>query len=344
MPSRAELEDVTGSAKENWYANAEQEKALAEAGPAEEAELFDGTVLERAKLWAVPKYSEEDLGRSVVDETTFATLFPKYLETYLQTIWPDVELVLKKYKCKGELNLTEGSMTVSTTKGSWDPYAIINARDFMKLLSRSVPLQQAAKIFEDDVYMDVVNIGGFVLNKERFVKRRQRLLGPDGKTLKALELLTDCYILVQGKSVAVMGNYRNIKAVKKITEDCMRNIHPIYGLKKLLIQRELTASQALKVQSWSKYLPEFRKSHLPRAKRKKLRREIKLRKAKVRTPFPPPQQPRREDIEMQTGEFWLKRRVHPSYFRNHKPEAGETEAPAPPKEKKSKKREREAEA
>lgn len=28
-------------------------------------------------------------------------------------------LLAKKYKCKGELNLTEGSMTVSTTKGSW---------------------------------------------------------------------------------------------------------------------------------------------------------------------------------------------------------------------------------
>eukprot|EP00256_Glycine_max_P039321 XP_006588013.1 uncharacterized protein LOC100776305 [Glycine max] len=48
----------------------------------------------------------------------------------------------------------------------------------------------------------------------------------------ALEILTGCFILVQGNTIAVMGSFIGLKQVRRIVEECMMNkMHPVYNIK-----------------------------------------------------------------------------------------------------------------
>ncbi|CAD6884841.1 unnamed protein product [Tilletia controversa] len=293
--------------------------------------------------WAVPEFKPEDNPAPFAEESSFATLFPKYREAYLRENWGHVTRSLEKVGVACTLDLVEGSMTVRTTRKTYDPYIILKARDLIKLLSRSVPYPQAVRILEDGVACDVIKIGTLVRNKERFVKRRQRIIGPNGSTLKAIELLTGCYVMVQGNTVSAMGPFKGLKDVRRIVLDCLKNVHPIYHIKELMIKRELAKDPKLANESWDRFLPKFKKRNV---KSKKPAAsdgpasgsnsapvgsgsgsggggygdvangndasaedggQLKKKK-KVYTPFPPAQMPRKIDLQMESGEYFLKPR------------------------------------
>lgn len=271
--------------------------------------------------WKSDTFTPEDnaSGQPFAEESSFMTLFPKYREQYLRSIWNELTRILNNHHIACELNVVEGSMTVKTTRKTFDPAIILKARDLIKLLARSVPLPQAIKILDDDTACDVIKIGNFVSNKERFIKRRQRLVGPNGNTLKALELLTNCYILVQGNTVSAMGPYKGLKEVRRVVEDCMNNVHPIYYIKELMIKQELAKNPDLQNEDWSRFLPSFKKRNIQRKKLSKAAMEKKAKK--VYTPFPPQQQPRKIDLQIESGEYFLNKHEKKQKTMNEKKES-----------------------
>ncbi|CAI5637491.1 unnamed protein product [Oreochromis niloticus] len=167
--------------------------------------------------WKEPPFTKEDNPRGLLEESSFATLFPKYREAYLKECWPLVE------KALGEV---------------------------------------------------------------------------------ALELLTNCYVMVQGNTVSALGPYSGLKEVRKVVLDTMKNIHPIYNIKTLMIKRELSKDPELRMQNWERFLPKFRHKNLAKRKEPK-KKSVK----KEYTPFPPPQPESKVDQELATGEFFLRESV-----------------------------------
>lgn len=252
--------------------------------------------------WKIDEFKPEDNGHSFTEESSFATLFPKYRENYLKEVWPHVTRALEKlvshsaFGMKSIQDLFGITIYLSFFIGCWLCFGFgwrqydcedhkkdirsiyhLESERFDQAFGKKCPIPpgmqmlvyyfkqwwlviivlckflQAVKILDDGVACDIIKIGNVIRNKERFVKRRQRLLGPNGSTLKvnsksiaetrfstcltsptrtkAIELLTKCYMMVQGNTVSAMGPYKGLKEIRRIIIDCMKNVHPIYHIK-----------------------------------------------------------------------------------------------------------------
>lgn len=126
----------------------------------------------------------------------------------------------------------------------------------------------------------------------------------------------------------------------------MKNIHPVYNIKRLMIVRELEKDPRLKDENWDRFLPTFKKTNVPR---KKPRQVVESRKRKQEeesttpptsttassaatslgdgmmfdkpvgkkkmknkkksyTPFPPAQLPSKIDRQLDSGEYFVSER------------------------------------
>ena len=107
---------------------------------------------------------------------------------------------------------------------------------------------------------------------------------------------------MQGNTVSAMGPYKGLKEVRRIVDDCMANIHPIYHIKELMIKRELAKDPTLAHESWDRFLPNFKKRTLS-----KRRTPFKVtdKSKKVYTPFPPAPEKSKVDLQIESGEYFL---------------------------------------
>lgn len=145
-------------------------------------------------------------------------------------------------KIKIDIDSKEGTVVIS----GQDALGLFNAREVVMAVARGFNPELAQLLLKGDYLLDIINIGDYVsLNTNTIVRMKGRVIGTEGRSRENLERLTECYISVYGKTVAILGQPENIINARKAVEDLLRGAPHGNVYKWLEIKRKDTRKKEL---------------------------------------------------------------------------------------------------
>ncbi|MBR7153553.1 MAG: RNA-processing protein [Candidatus Methanomethylophilaceae archaeon] len=120
---------------------------------------------------------------------------------------------------KLDIDTEEGEVIIHDDVELEDPVMALKIIDVVKAVGRGFNPQKAMRLFEDDEYLELVDLKEFVGDRSGQVTRvRGRLIGKDGKTRRIIEDLTGCDMVIYGNTVGLIGNSISLPVAKHAVE------------------------------------------------------------------------------------------------------------------------------
>jgi len=121
----------------------------------------------------------------------------------------------KKTGTKLEVDSEDGIVTIESD----DPIAVLKTTDIVRAINRGFSPQRAYTLLEDeDVILDIVNLGSSCNTPKQMERIRGRIIGKAGKSREQIEHLTGAELSVSGKTVAIIGEFDQVKTAKTAIE------------------------------------------------------------------------------------------------------------------------------
>ena len=120
---------------------------------------------------------------------------------------------------KIDIDTEEGEVLIHDEAELADPLMALKILDVIKAIGRGFSPEKAFRLFEDDEYLEIVDLKEFVGGRNNQLTRiRGRLIGQNGKTRRIIEDLTGVEMVIYGNTVAIIGSSVSMPVAKHAIE------------------------------------------------------------------------------------------------------------------------------
>lgn len=114
---------------------------------------------------------------------------------------------------KLEIDSNEGDVMVSGE----DALSLYSTREIIKAIGRGFNPDLAMLLLKQDYAFEVITLPD-ADKKNHLMRIKGRLIGTEGKTRRIIEEMTECYLSIYGKTVAIIGRSDTIHLARKAIE------------------------------------------------------------------------------------------------------------------------------
>ncbi|MEM2935169.1 MAG: KH domain-containing protein [Candidatus Thermoplasmatota archaeon] len=122
---------------------------------------------------------------------------------------------IESYGLKLEINSSIGEVKIE----SEDKIKEMEAENVVVAIGRGFSPEKAILLFNEDYYLEIVDIRDWVGKKENHIKRLAgRVIGKNGRAREIIEELSGAYVSVYGHTIGIIGKIENLQIAKKAVE------------------------------------------------------------------------------------------------------------------------------
>ncbi|HII72034.1 TPA: RNA-processing protein [Candidatus Woesearchaeota archaeon] len=104
-----------------------------------------------------------------------------------------------------------------------DSLGLFSAREIIKAIGRGFSPEIAMLILKSDYMFEMVQISDFAgKSKTSSLRLKGRVIGTEGKTRKFIEEVTETYISVYGKTIAIIGEAEMVMLARRAVESLLQ--------------------------------------------------------------------------------------------------------------------------